>query len=149
MTDHKATPEQWAQVEAWMAIKSEYSACVLELRARIEALEINTKQWRIDHFKLANTCGSMAPDRFQFFNSLLPDSDMLKPSPNPSQIGSSLEKRVQLAIYTEYARSKGVGYLEARAAIREVAAWVEETQNDHWSAVSRILRFELEREAKR
>jgi hypothetical protein len=144
MTDHKATPEQWAQIEAWMEIGSQYSACVLELRARIEALESNTKQWRIDHFKLANTCASMAPDRFQFFNSLLPDSDISKPCPNSSQIGSSLAKRVNLAIYTEYARSKGVVYLEARAAIREVAAWLREKYDGDLVAAT-----VLEREAKR
>jgi hypothetical protein len=43
MTDHKATPEQWAQLETWAAIGAEYSACVLELRARVEALEANAK----------------------------------------------------------------------------------------------------------
>jgi len=109
MTDYKATPEQWAQVEAWMAIESEYSACILELRARIEALEANSES-----------------------------------SPNPCQIGSSLAKRVNFAIYTEYARSKGVGYLEARAAIREVAAWLREKYGDDLVAAT-----VLEREAKR
>jgi hypothetical protein len=39
MTDYKATTEQWAQIEAWLEIGSQYSACVLELRARVEALE--------------------------------------------------------------------------------------------------------------
>jgi len=109
MTNHKAMPEQWAQVEAWMAIESEYSACILELRARIEALEANSES-----------------------------------SPNPSHIGSSLAKRVHLAIYTEYARSKGVGYLEARAAIREVAAWLREHYDGDLVAAT-----VLERQAKR
>jgi hypothetical protein len=141
MTDYKATREQWAQVEAWMAIESEYSACVLELRARIEALEINTKQWRIDHFKLANTCASMAPDRFQFFNSLLPDSDISKPCPNSSQIGSSLVERVRNVIASEY-DPKDYCWDEARAAIREVASWLHAA--GIWEAAD-----VLEREAER
>jgi len=118
MTDYKATPEQWENMKDCAADNFDdgYAACILELRAKVEALEALEANF--------------------------------ESSPNPSQIGSSLAKRVHLAIYTEYARSKGVGYFEARAAIREVAAWVEETQNDHWSAVSRILRFELELEGR-
>ena len=39
MTDqHRATPEQWANQEAW-AVDDDDSACILELRARVEALE--------------------------------------------------------------------------------------------------------------
>jgi hypothetical protein len=38
----------------------------------------------------------------------------------------SLVNRVQHAIYVEYARSKTTGQPEARAAIREVAIWLEE-----------------------
>ena len=44
MTDYKATPEQWAQLEDWGIIGSEYSACMLELRDRVEALEAESKQ---------------------------------------------------------------------------------------------------------
>jgi hypothetical protein len=92
MTDYKATPEHWAQVEAWMAIESEYSACILELRARIEALEDNSK-----------------------------------PTPDFSQIGSSLAERVRNVIATEY-DPKDYCWDEARAAIREVAAWMRENE---------------------
>ena len=88
MTDYKAMPEQWAQIEAWMGIGSQYSACVLELRAKVEALEANSK-----------------------------------PSPNPSQIGSSLVERVRNVIASEY-DPKDYCWDEARAAIREVAAWL-------------------------
>ena len=37
MTDHKATPEQWAMLEERSA--PEYDNTILELRARVEALE--------------------------------------------------------------------------------------------------------------
>jgi len=67
-----------------------------------------------------------------------------KPSPNSSQIGSSLAKRVQHAIYIEYARSKGVGCPEARAAIREVAVWLREHYGGP-TASSTALEQEAER----
>jgi hypothetical protein len=111
MTDYKATPEQWENMKDCAADNFDdgYAACILELCARIKALEANSES-----------------------------------SPNPCQIGSSLAKRVHLAIYTEYARSKGVGYSEARAAIREVAAWLREKYGDDLVAATM-----LEREAKR
>ena len=41
MTNHKATPEQWAQCEEWLEnpFVGATDACVLELRSRVEALE--------------------------------------------------------------------------------------------------------------
>jgi hypothetical protein len=40
MTNHKATPEQWADVGAFA---SDTRACILELRARVEALEAKSE----------------------------------------------------------------------------------------------------------
>ncbi|NBW15874.1 MAG: hypothetical protein EBR82_48595 [Caulobacteraceae bacterium] len=37
MTDYKATPEQWGNVQKFAAVAGE--SCILELRARVEALE--------------------------------------------------------------------------------------------------------------
>ena len=41
MTDHKATPEQWAQCEDWVksSVVGASDAGILELRARVETLE--------------------------------------------------------------------------------------------------------------
>jgi hypothetical protein len=43
MTDFKATPEQWAQCEEFLSnpVVGATDACILELRARVEALEAN------------------------------------------------------------------------------------------------------------
>jgi hypothetical protein len=182
MTDHKATPEQWAKCEADAKNWSGSYECILELRARVEQLEVNTKQWRTDHLRLANTCASLAPDRLKFFNALLPDDDNSQPTPNPSQSGSSLVERVAdgiskpLQLTPEQAQqindllapnSKSTpnpsqirsslvervawavwGYdapeNAARAAIREVAAWLKETHG--WSDG---LLMRLEQEAER
>lgn len=63
--------------------------------------------------------------------------------PHSSAPADSLVKRVADALCHAQLDSPS-WEPEARAAIREVAAWIEETQHDHWSAVSRILRFELD-----
>jgi hypothetical protein len=41
MANFKATPEQWAQMERSQVFNGSFQACVLELRARVEALEGN------------------------------------------------------------------------------------------------------------
>jgi hypothetical protein len=43
MNDHKATPEHWATVEAYAQQVSSTDDCLLELRARVEALEANSQ----------------------------------------------------------------------------------------------------------
>jgi hypothetical protein len=151
MTDYRATPEQWAQCAEFLSnpVVGASDACILELRARvqsleddswkqaesnrfwvdalvnrIEALEANTKQWRTDHLRLANTCASLAPERLKFFNALLPEDEDSQPTPNPSQIRSSLVERVACAIGRD---DEPINWEpEARAAIREVAAWLDE-----------------------
>ena len=117
MTGHKATPEQWAQIEAWMEIGSQYSACVLELRDRIEALEARRPASKIYEI---NEPLKLTPRQQEEIAALLrPNS---KPSPNSSQIGRSLVERVQGA---QMESVKEWGPM-ARAAIREVAAWLDE-----------------------
>ena len=41
MTKHKASAEQWAQIEGYAAtdLHDDYAACLLDIRARVEALE--------------------------------------------------------------------------------------------------------------
>ena len=127
MTDHKATPEQWTYTEEWAAEKFACYSCILELRARVEALEAD--QWLRQHAK--------------------PEQTNSNPTPNPSQIGSSLVDRVALAISgIEYGLERdeeAVNWAsEARAAIREVAAWLRE-QHDGDLVAATVL----EREAGR
>jgi hypothetical protein len=142
MTDYKATPEQWAQCEDWVrsSVVGASDACILELRARVEQLEANTKHWRTDHLRLANTCASLAPDRLKFFDALLPDEENSQLTPNPSQIRRSLVERVARAIGQD---TEPVNWEpEARAAIRQVLAWLKEREHT-WAALK------LEQEAER
>jgi hypothetical protein len=120
MTDHKATPEQWADIEKWNSTLGGFYSCVLELRARVELLELG-----------AGIRDAVAKELDRNY---------------PAKPDGSLVERVADAINPSICADTNLYLPEARAAILEVAAWVEETQNDHWSAVSRMLRFELEQE---
>jgi len=100
MTDYKATPERWQNIENAVEIASQSiqwvvsdeAACLLELRARVEALEANS-------------------------------------TPTPRQIRSSLVERVHSCIFGE----PECGHMQARAAIREVAAWMREANSAGWT----------------
>ncbi len=147
MPSTPATPDPWASVEHWGSQGALLYQCLLELRTRVEQLEANTKQWRTDHLRLANTCASLAPDRLQFFNALLPEDEDSQPTPNPSQIRSSLVERVAIAISRCEDSScwddEAINWEpEARAAIREVLAWLKEGEHT-WAALK--LEQEVER----
>jgi len=145
MTDYKATPEQWRQIENSQVFNATFQTCVLELRARVEALEANTHQWRSDHLRLANACASVAPDRTKFFADLLPDGDQdidFDPTSNLTEIRSSLVDQVRDAIASEYEPADWC-YDEARAAIREVANWLK--SNAGGTRAAWMLEQELKR----
>ncbi len=52
MTDYKATPAQWRQIENSQVFNGSFQACVLELRSRVEALEENFESF----FESTNFC---------------------------------------------------------------------------------------------
>jgi len=169
MTDYRATPGQWAYQEHW-AQEDGDAACILELRARVEALEANTKAWREDHLRLANTCAGMAEDRLEFFGKLLPDgesdpegeiidyySKLAAQHPGKATFHQdlSLVERIAGIICDNHA-PVDLWYDDARAAINEVARWIDaearergmQPHNGVYSAAD-WLRGELEREAQR
>lgn len=143
MTTYKATSDRWEYQEHWAKEDGDAdAACLLELRSRVEALEANTKQWRIDHLRLANTCASLTPDRLKFFDALLPDEENSQVTPNSSPIRGSLVERVERRIR----HAHEVGGFQARAAIREVAAWMTSNPDVYFPPA---LVFALEQEAER
>ena len=83
---HRLTPEQWESIELY-AEDNDHDACLLELRARIEALEAGAAPIR------------SAPE-------------------------SPLVERVADAIAAQATSAGIVNDRPARAAIREVAAWL-------------------------
>ncbi len=128
MTDHKATPEQWAQQEAWLDQNDADAACILELRARVETLEKRCEVLQNRHHRLTLKVGHLEHDLVKdeddlpqqhCLEAMDPPEANSQPTPNDRQIRSSLMERVQTAIGHSYPDN-------ARAAIREVAAWLRE-----------------------
>ncbi len=166
MTDYKATPEQWAQCEDWVrsSVVGASDACILELRARVEALEaaahkhiIETNSnivalfTRVESLEAAERQASkvyqiskplkLTPEQEQQVRDLLAPNS--KPTPNPIQIRSSLVDRVARAIGRD---DEPINWEpEARAAIREVAAWMTSNPDVYFPPA---LVFALEQEAE-
>jgi hypothetical protein len=120
MTEHKAKPEVWALVEEYgNKYEGDMLNCILELRSRVETLEAGAHKHIVETsdniLKLASRIESLeAAERetskvYQISKPLKLTSKqqdqlnaLLRPNssstPNSSQIGRSLVKRVVLAI---------------------------------------------------
>ena len=72
MTEHKATPEQWADAGAFA---SDTRACILELRARVEALEAASRARLVETLRLTNAVADQVPDRTKFLTDTMADED--------------------------------------------------------------------------
>ncbi len=173
MTDYQATPEQWANVQKFAAIASE--SCILELRTRVEALEAAAHKHivetsanilalasRVEALEAAKRQASKVldvsdlpqwtPEQAQQIADLLTlnSSATLTSYNYPAKPDSSLVKRVALAISgIEYGLERDEEAAnwasEARAAIREVAAWMRSNPDHHFPPA---LVFALEHEAE-
>jgi hypothetical protein len=132
MTDYKATPEQWAQCEEFLSnpVVGATDACILELRTRVQSLEDDSR-------KQAESTRFCVDALVKRIEALEANS---KPTPNPSQIRSPLVERVARAIGRD---DEPINWEpEARAAIREVLAWLKEGEHT-WAALK------LQQEAER
>jgi hypothetical protein len=136
---HQATPDDWAQQEDW-ANRSAFSdsSCIIELRDRVEALEARQQpqQDKLDRLiaidrddfteaaaqqPLAFTGKVVAPitrDRDE-------TGDYIIVHDTPA-LNSSLVERVADAIAAQATSAGIVNDRPARAAIREIAAWLKE-----------------------
>jgi len=101
MTDYKATLGQWRQIEKSQVFNGSFQACVLELRSRVEKLEMK-----------ANTRNIAAKE--------LRNGPLVEPK-------RSLIQRVHSCIVGE----PECGHMQARAVIREVAHWMREQEGDY------------------
>jgi len=113
MTNYRATPEQW-EVQEKFAPESEDACCLLELRSRIERLELG-----------AGIRDVVAKQVRQSY---------------PEKPVKSLAQRVAGEIALAEAGWKN----EARAAIREVATWLREYGGWNQSTAADVLEKELD-----
>jgi hypothetical protein len=105
---HKATPEQWAYVEACAPEDFAGYSCILELRARIEA-------WEVGQQPLVN----YAPVKPEYRDKL--DRLIEQDRSNPQQL--ALVERIKRRLI------KGLGGTWEETScdvLREVAAWLKE-----------------------
>jgi hypothetical protein len=127
MTDCQAGPKQWAALRGFVKDNYDegYAACILELRARVEALTLLLK----DEAECNNACIRNIAERLKKLEA------NSKPTPNPSQIRSSPDHFGQVNKMVPAGSLVGRVYdamvlaaagSEARAAIREVAEWLRE-----------------------
>jgi hypothetical protein len=172
MTDYKATSDQWNQVQKCAdVVGSSDCSAILELRTRVEVLEAAAHKHivetsanilalasRVEALEGAKRPASkvyeiskplkLTPEQAQQVRDLLAPNS--KPTPNSSQIGSSLVDRVALAISgIEYGLERdeeAVNWAsEACAAIREVAAWMTSNPDVYFPPA---LVFAIEQEAE-
>jgi len=138
MTDYKATPEQWEAIAKYAKDLNSGPACLLELRARVEALEAGQRP-ASKVYEISKPLKLIAKQQ-QELNALLRPVTS-QPSPNSSQIGSSLAERVEDALMESIKDQNSM----ARAAILEVAAWMTSNPDVYFPPA---LVFALEKEAE-
>jgi hypothetical protein len=117
MSEFKATEKQWAEVIFWSSKDSGGSACILELRDRIERLELGAEI----HAAVKNGITEA----------------------HPASPGRVLVRRVASVM----ARADGdFGYdTEAAAAIREVAEWLRNSRMQYAETFADLLEQEVSR----
>jgi hypothetical protein len=138
MTNHEATPEQWAALEAVASHGGTYASdCLLELRARVQTLEqrcevqlMQLSDLQERHHRLTLQVGHLEhelvrddddePQQY-CLEAMDPPETNAKPTPNPLPIRSSLVERVSCAIDRNICPDQWLHQDAARAAIREVA----------------------------
>jgi hypothetical protein len=130
---HRATPEQWAEVRSWSGITTQpYAHCLLELRARIEALEA-AQQDKLDRLIALDQEAAM---------------DELRAASAEARPAGGLVERVAYAMGPQSQAAMDAGELPhgtARAAIREVVAWLRDGGDYSANAWANLLEDEADR----
>jgi hypothetical protein len=131
MNKYVATPKQWADTEYWAGQDGYTQSCILELCARVEALEARHPVSKVYEI---NEPLRLTPEQAQQVKNLL------TPNYKPEVRGPLLVTRVAAAISQD---GEPIHWSGAYAAIREVAAWLRE-QHDGDPVAATALERELE-----
>ena len=150
MNNYKATSKQWEKVKEWSSEQSSTDACLLELRARMEALEAQANHF-VDVSKmvppsvatdeeLSDTWhkGSLTPDgryiigrkgwRAVYNLGVAHGKAGSREVAEPAPVAGGLVERVAAAIHPDRCADPNLYLHEARAAILEVAMWMRENE---------------------
>ena len=129
---YKATPEEWATIEELGRDNFYAPSCrqqrlrILELRARVEALEGKYETMRLATLEWGEDVDKLKRWSDQHLQRIMALEANSKPTPNPSQIRSSLVERLRKARHA----AAVLGDDQDRAALCEVAAWLVEKYSD-------------------
>ncbi len=135
MSEHKATPEQWEVVGLCQEegkIPWATATCLLELRARVEALEAQVSGLQ--------SCHNTTADHLLDIMAMVRGTASAEAKPAPA---GSLVERLRDAVYKQSGRDPTSG--EMCAAIREVAAWLREAGDEFPDGVALLLEQEANR----
>jgi hypothetical protein len=152
MTDqHRATPEQWAETEKWAQEDELDSSCILELGARIEALEADQRyQFRSATEKVPTTrLYSYSVGPAKPLDELGQGHTLVSPEPASAEAQpGGLVERVAAAIDRAPFDEGLHQWDEASAAIREVATWLDRFAlhgSGEYAQAAKVLRQEADR----
>jgi hypothetical protein len=146
MSTYRADPKQWADIERWAdQTESASDACFLELRSRIELLEKRIEVQLDQLSDLQSRHSRLFLDVNRLTNDVMALQDQqVNDLESPD---SSLLLRIQKAIApANVIPGKHWFKNEARAALNEVASWLE-SQEDAISGFQRVAKV-LKREAQ-
>ena len=163
MSKYQATPDQWSRLQQRYLGGNDLVCAVLELRARVETLDkrcevqlMQLSELQERHHRLTLQVGHLEhelvrddddePQQY-CLEAMDPPETNFKPPSNSSQIRRSLVDRVAATLHRVTNSDPNVPVNEwkpeARAAIREVAAWMQ----DQRSYPASWLAHTLEKEA--
>jgi hypothetical protein len=158
MTGYKATPKQWENIEgsAWGRNPLSNSACLLELRARVEVLEAQANHFPGVTKMVPPTVATdeelrdiwdRAFDFRAIYNlGVAHGQASSREVAEPAPVAGGLVERVKLAIDSALYDEDDHQWNEARAAILEVVKWLHEQD---WKADVGEAADLLEQEAGR
>jgi hypothetical protein len=165
MTDqHRATPEQWASQKAW-AVDDDDSACLIDLHARVEALEAD----QLEQAESQRFCVDAIVRRIEALEAAPQDKldrlialDAADPTPDPAmpelraasaeaRPASSLDQMIIDAMLAAHVKGGGTSFPvphpdEIKAAIREVATWLDRFAlhgSGEYAQAAKVLRQEV------
>jgi len=120
-TEYRATPDQWAYQEHY-AVENGDAACLLELRARVEAVEGKYETQRLATLEW----GEDIDNHSRWIDDQLKRIEALEAAQHKIRSGpeSPLVERVADAIAAEATSAGIVNDRPARAAILEISKWL-------------------------
>jgi hypothetical protein len=143
MAPHKATPDCWEWQEKWASQEApdEISSCILELRARVEALEaqasnypetpdssppppVATDEELLKLWNSERACRPWVSRRAIYNLGVAHGQTGSREVAEPAPVAEGLVERVAMAIHPDRCADPNLYLHEARAAILEVAKWL-------------------------